>query len=367
MEDSTRLEKAENEVEFMPLSEAAKLTGYTPEYLNLLSRKKKLKAKKIGRNWHTKKEWVEEFLAAVGNAGEFEEKSSVTSDGFPERISARGSEHFFSSEVDPINVAVVEEVKKIKELKEFSAGNDGAMKDGVGKHFQMFGTSKQSSGHWLKIFAVMSAAMIILPLLFAGSQIVKVVLTDSRKKTELARIYSDNQNHQTEIFNENVQDGKVAGIETAQTGSGTILASANFKINSINVGGNTLVLSNESNQVLQIENIKSDSFADNKKNETSLVVAWQTNKMAISELDYSKSGGQNPEMLAENSYGFNHSAVIAGLEPGASYVFQIKSKDRWANEISSDFFGVYTASKPVSVFDLISNAVGEVFGWAIKK
>jgi len=362
------VEGTENETEFMPLSEAAKLTGYTPEYLNLLSRKKKLKAKKIGRNWHTKKEWLEEFLAVTDNVKEAEKISAAAADGFSNKISTRGSEHFFSEEADPVNVAVEEEVKKIKELKELDLETDGEMRFGMGKYFQSRRTRNQSSsGHWLKIFAVMSAAMIILPLLFAISQAAKVVLTDSRKKSELTQIFSDNQNDQTKISNENSQEGKVAGIETTQKGNGAILASANFKINSINVGGNTLVLSNESNQSLQIENIKSDSFADNKKNETSLVVAWQTNKMALSELDYSKSGGQNPNSLSEDSYGFNHSAVIAGLEPGASYVFQIKSKDRWANEISSDFFGVYTASKPVSVFDLISNAVGEVFGWAIKK
>lgn len=300
MEDKKHFGMVEEKIEFMPLSEAVKMTGYTPEYLNFLCRKKKLRAQKIGRNWHTKKEWVLEFLASEGEG----EKEKV---------------------------------------------------------------ENNHSGNWLKILAVMSSAIIILPVLFAGSQMIKYSFTGNQKNSELAKIYSDNQNLETKIFNENTGSGKVAGEQTTQTKSNAVLTSANFKINSINVGGNILILSNENNKALQIENIKSDSFADNKKNETSLVVSWQTNKLAISELDYAKNDGQNPETISEDSYGFSHSAVITGLEPRTPYVFQIKSKDRWANEFNSDFFGVYTASKPISVFDLISNAVGDVFGWVIKK
>ena len=46
-------------------TKAAKLTGYAPGHLNSLVRKKKLKAEKIGRNWNTRKEWVDEFLEVV--------------------------------------------------------------------------------------------------------------------------------------------------------------------------------------------------------------------------------------------------------------------------------------------------------------
>jgi hypothetical protein len=69
----------------------------------------------------------------------------------------------------------------------------------------------------------------------------------------------------------------------------------------------------------------------------------------------------------ESSYGFNHSVVLSGLDPGTSYVYQIKSTDQWGNIQKSKKFGIYTASNPLSVFDLISNAIGETFGWAIKK
>ncbi len=355
----------------MPLSEAAKLTGYTPEYLNLLSRQKKLQAKKIGRNWHTKREWLDEFLASVVGAPKTAqidqpESRHVKADR-ADKLSTRGSGEFFSEEAGSLAEAVAEELGKIRELKEFDLEDDSEENFMGKKNIEANKTSQQASGHWLKIFAVMSAAIIILPLVFAGSRIVKILNDSNKKNSELAKIYFANQNVKTKISNENSGNGKVAGIETTQKSNNAILASANFKINNINVGGNMMILASRDSSPLKVGNIKSDSFADTKKNETSLVVAWQTNKMAISELDYAKNGGQNPSSLKESSYGFSHSAVIAGLDPGTPYVFQIKSKDRWANEVDSDFFGVYTASKPVSVFDLISNALGDVFGWAIKK
>ncbi|TSA46548.1 hypothetical protein D4R52_00320, partial [bacterium] len=47
----------------VPLSEAAKVLGTSRDYLNVLVRRGKLKAKKSGRNWATTKEWINEYLA----------------------------------------------------------------------------------------------------------------------------------------------------------------------------------------------------------------------------------------------------------------------------------------------------------------
>ncbi len=56
-------EKTDN---FISLTEAAKLVGYTPEHLNLMARKGKLEAKKMGRNWCTSRQWLGEFLLSLG-------------------------------------------------------------------------------------------------------------------------------------------------------------------------------------------------------------------------------------------------------------------------------------------------------------
>ena len=47
---------------FISLSQATKLCSYSQEYLSLLTRRGELKGKKFGRNWFTKKSWLEEYI-----------------------------------------------------------------------------------------------------------------------------------------------------------------------------------------------------------------------------------------------------------------------------------------------------------------
>jgi len=50
---------------YISLKEAEKITGYSANYLGLRARQGKLKAIKIGRDWFTKKEWLEEYIRQV--------------------------------------------------------------------------------------------------------------------------------------------------------------------------------------------------------------------------------------------------------------------------------------------------------------
>lgn len=60
------MEKKEiNQEEYVSLSEATKHCNYSQEYLSLRARTGKLKAIKIGRNWVTKKVWLEEYARKV--------------------------------------------------------------------------------------------------------------------------------------------------------------------------------------------------------------------------------------------------------------------------------------------------------------
>jgi hypothetical protein len=348
MEEKITKIQDENEIEFISLSEAAKLIGYTPEYLNLLSRQRKLKAKKIGRNWYTKKEWLNDFLAE-------------TSDKEIKKIPLELEEK--TRKVLPSFLTEIPKPKEKKEAEEIIL--------------------PENHSNWLGIFAALSTVVVIMPLAFLGIYLAKNFVGNRQSDYELEKIYSENQNATLQIINENDQTGRVAGEEDnlisdemdksgmvlagEANGSGIILASENFRVSNVNIGGDTVILENGENLPLEIYDVKSESFIANKKDEVKLVVSWKTNKMAISELTYSKNNGQDEKTTKENSYGFNHSTVLAELDPRTSYVYQIKCRDRWANENDSSFFGIYTASKPVSVFDLISNALNEVFGWALKK
>ena len=50
------------EKKYLSLQEATNYCGYSQEYLSLRARHGKLKAMKFGRNWVTKKEWLDEYL-----------------------------------------------------------------------------------------------------------------------------------------------------------------------------------------------------------------------------------------------------------------------------------------------------------------
>lgn len=169
---------------------------------------------------------------------------------------------------------------------------------------------------------------------------------------------------ESRIINENTEVVEKE-IDDLEANKG-ILVSENYRINNINIGGNIMILPNEENKILKISNVKSNSFLDEKKDEVKLIVTWQTNKLAISEIEYAKNNGENPKIIKEDSYGFGHSATIVGLEPGKPYIYQIKCKDRWGNEEVSEHFGAYTSSKAVSVIDLIIFEMKKMFGWAMK-
>jgi hypothetical protein len=55
------------EEQYLSLQEATKHCVYSQEYLSLRARQGKLKALKIGRNWVTKKEWLEDYLKTFNN------------------------------------------------------------------------------------------------------------------------------------------------------------------------------------------------------------------------------------------------------------------------------------------------------------
>ncbi|MEA2097670.1 MAG: helix-turn-helix domain-containing protein [Patescibacteria group bacterium] len=57
-------------INYISLNEAANLTNYSQEYISLLCRQKKLKGTKIGRNWVTTKEWVENYINKTKGSGE---------------------------------------------------------------------------------------------------------------------------------------------------------------------------------------------------------------------------------------------------------------------------------------------------------
>lgn len=144
--------------------------------------------------------------------------------------------------------------------------------------------------------------------------------------------------------------------------------SENYRAESIVIGGEAeLFVPEDDLSSLEITDIRGESFTEKNKQEVRLTVTWQTNKLSQAEIEYSKGSGQTPKVASEEGYGISHSITISGLDQASTYVYIIKSKDRFGNAVDSEQHAVYTGSKTVSLFDLIADAVGEVFGWAVKK
>lgn len=144
--------------------------------------------------------------------------------------------------------------------------------------------------------------------------------------------------------------------------------SENFRIGDIAIGGEAeFLLTEDTPDPIAISSIRGEAFTEKNKQEVKLVLSWKTNKLGKSDVSYSKGVGQASKTVSEEDYSLNHSLIIPGLDQASTYVYTIVSKDRFGNEIASEPHAVYTGSRTVSLFDLIAGAVGEVFGWAVKK
>jgi hypothetical protein len=349
----------EKDIDFIPLSEAAKLSGYTPEYLNHLSRKKILKAEKIGRNWYTKKEWLNKMIAE--RTGKDISDDGVVKMDWEEK-------DFFEASANAVRIMLETEKEKSDQAKEDEEKKSEKEKIEYDKYF-----IREKKSNWKKTFSVLVAGMALAPMIIVGTYFIRTSSMVYSTQLNAVKNFFEKNNIDSGIINENDEIGIVKGEETGSDGSnmiigdGVVLASENFTARQISLGGDVMLLANDNAVPFEITDIKSESFIASKKDEVKLVLSWKTNQMAISEVSYSKNNGQSAKTVKESSYGFTHNAVISELEQRTSYVYSIKARDRFGNAVESNYFGIFTTSKPVSVFDLISKAMGDVFGWAVKK
>lgn len=59
-------DEIKNNPEYIPLSEAGRILSTSRDYMNVLVRRGKLRAVKLGRNWVTTGEWLSEYQKAAG-------------------------------------------------------------------------------------------------------------------------------------------------------------------------------------------------------------------------------------------------------------------------------------------------------------
>lgn len=342
--------KQKNPLAYIPLCEASRQSGYTPEYLNSLARRGKLKAEKIGRNWHTTLAWLDDFVKS----------SAASKKERAETIDSKIQEYTNGAVCNREKDVVIEQA--IFPKPELAETGNNLFPEKAEIKFQSRWRAVQN----------FAATLVVAFLLLGVFQIGRVIKLNNFNRADLAENASEDFLEDGEYpkwISE--ESGIVRGEETVAANigpqSGPALVSENFKIKEIKFGGAIAMASALENPNFEISDIRSEVMATNSKEENKLLIRWRTNKLALSSIEYSPMNGSNPKKLMEDSYGFGHSVVLSSLEPGTAYTYVVKSKDKWANEISSERYSAYTGSKTVSVFDLIVNAVKEVFGWAVKE
>ncbi|EKE21809.1 MAG: hypothetical protein ACD_7C00123G0002 [uncultured bacterium] len=144
------------------------------------------------------------------------------------------------------------------------------------------------------------------------------------------------------------------------------MVSENYRVSQINFGvGVPIERGLPRDVTLEIFQVKSEMIISQEDNEPRILITWKTNKEAISNIEYAKSDGKNAVVITEEGYGFEHSMLVKNMEFSTIYTYRIESADKWGNKASTEYFSAYTGDKSESIFDLITNAVEDVFGWAM--
>jgi hypothetical protein len=348
----------ESKMDFITLSQASKITDYTAEHLNLLCRKGILKGKKIGRNWHTTKKWLAEFIDStrVGN-----EKA-----GYKRRRTMKDSVIEETKDIlSEVSVKVEEKKAKAPKIETPKIGYlERETEPRVVKQIEVIKMPPVISRLNFPKAIIQFAVMIGVSFsVFFGAAFINYI----RDTQDLKKILPADLNGDTFLSFDKTGKVKAAeDIASQDDVKASVASSENFQLKEISFGGVPIASANNENLSPEITDVKSQNFLS-KDGNAEILITWKTNKMTVSEIQYSRKEIDNPKSLDEKYYGFNHSAVLTGLELGSSYVYQVNCKDQWGNSVSSDKFGLYTGTKVLSVFDLIVKALNETFGWAMKK
>ena len=113
---------------------------------------------------------------------------------------------------------------------------------------------------------------------------------------------------------------------------------------------------------LEVFDVRSELLVSKDGKEAKLFIAWRTNKLAISQVIYSKNADP-ANLLSEDGLSLSHALILGKFDFDTRYTYYVKAKDRWGNEIRSDDFSVYSGQKEDSVFLLIANEFKKLFKW----
>jgi len=143
--------------------------------------------------------------------------------------------------------------------------------------------------------------------------------------------------------------------------------SENYRLATISVGGDTeIYLSREQNIPLEIYNISYRVMSEDNGEKTNMLINWRTNKPSQGSVFYRKHSDQDFRSKQEEENNVEHSLILENLEPETTYIFYVTGIDEWGQNQESEKYAMYSGERLASLFDLLEEAFGETFGWAMQ-
>lgn len=156
------------------------------------------------------------------------------------------------------------------------------------------------------------------------------------------------------------EDDRPEGVPSAP-----MFESENFKIGHIAVGGESeIFFPNPETEQIEVSALSYRLVNDKDSGDTGVVVEWSTNKPTIGEVYYRKHSETDYRVVSEEKYNIEHELFLDDIETENTYVLYAKATDRWGNEKQGESYALYSGANTASLFDLLSDAFGDLFGWA---
>lgn len=164
------------------------------------------------------------------------------------------------------------------------------------------------------------------------------------------------------------EKGEALGETDENNLNTAIPKSESYHLGFVAVGGdNQLYLAPNEEERLEISHITYKAIIDESKKNPGAIVHWKTNKPARGEVLYRKSSDEGFRSVKEASFELEHTIILEELGHQSVYVIAISSIDKWGNEEKSQNYALYSGSDSPSLFNLLSQSFGDIFGWAMRE
>jgi hypothetical protein len=223
----------------------------------------------------------------------------------------------------------------------------------------MYYEKRRKIFNFLGIVAVIVFAVSGLLFYYSGFKVAQKTLEEEKQKQEAVEKAKSKEN----VFVNDVSSMMQKEQEQTKLVPIYIPKSENFQMREVVIGGYETSMGGEmKDSPLKVYDVRSEVLSSKDGKNVKLYISWKTNKLAISEVHYSKAGGV-PNVLSEEGPGFSHALIIGKFDFSTRYTYSVKAKDRWGNQVESDEFIAYSGQKTDSVFMLITKEFKKLFNW----